>query len=253
MNINAKIDKMKKVVVFLVLLIIASAIISVNGQTSSISFGDKNSKEIKESVKLFQGQIREYNKNITKLTKERHLFDVRFTRDSTSVGKMRYLREMKRCDSILAVYREKIGNNEEQIENLLIAAASKDKINRTDLKVRRSGRNINQLADASLKVAYANQMMSGNDLPKPLKGVIKNEYYRGTTVLITGPAGYYEEFRLESGDQREFSLPCPGLYTAVSSADGEKVPRKVEKPVGPLYKYNYKGKNYDFSAIICKK
>lgn len=241
---------MKKVVLFVIVLTITSAIISVKGQTSSISFGDKSSKEIKSSVKLFQSQIKEYNKNITKLTKERNLFDVRFTRDSTSVGKMRYLREMKRCDSILAVYREKIGNNEEQIENLLATAAGKDQTDRTDLKVRRSGQNIGKLADAYLTISYANKLASQPANVKPLKGLVVNNWYRDVKVIITGPANFKWEGYLKGGSKQEFDVPFPGWYvTTFTCTKGSSSTRKQVSLNNNYYDGNTR---YDYRADLFK-
>jgi hypothetical protein len=130
----------------------------------------------------------------------------------------------------------------------VVTATGKDQQEYVDLR----GKNPAELANAYITVKYAdNYANAANTVGSlGLVGMVENAgYVNPVVVKITGPANFSVEFTLGSKQKSpEFSLPCPGTYTAVFT-NGYQT-RVVSKPVGPNITYYDGEKVLDFKATL---
>ncbi|MFA6994808.1 MAG: hypothetical protein WC249_00115 [Patescibacteria group bacterium] len=239
---------MKNAVYFLVVVFLGLSFVGCTG--GSLSVGDKNSSEVKESRNFFLDRISYYKDEISDLKNE-NLF-LEQSNDTSSVGKAKHNQMIIANDLEIDKYQQKISLAEDRLDEFVEKSAGK--ADRTSINL--YGGEPLEMAEAYATIRYADntsgyQNAASTVSSKGLVGVVENAgNLREVVVKIIGPAAFYREFTLTARKKSPtFNIPMPGNYTATFFNRSEI--RVVTKKVGPnIVYYDDEGKAYDFKATL---
>lgn len=246
---------MKNVVFFLVVVLFGLLLAGCTG--GSLSVGDKNSQEVKESRDFFLDCISSYKDEISNLKSENLLLqESQESKDVSSAKKEECAEKIKANSSEINRYQQKINLVEESLYSFVENSAGKVDKTRINLY----GGEPLEMAEAYATIRYADNMSGYHNAASTvsdganktgLVGIVENAgNLREVVVKITGPAAFYREFTLTARKKSPiFDIPMPGNYTATFFNRSEM--RVVTKKVGSnIVYYDDEGKAYDFKATL---
>jgi hypothetical protein len=252
--------------IYIILLVATLSVIIVGcASQSSMNFGDKPVGDVLEAKKAINAQIKDYQDRVIQYQEENErlanrLPDCESIQDSitrAAVINLR-LREMAHNDSLASDYRKKISRLESQTDEILVRGVGKDKINSVVL----NGYDAGAVADAYATVKYVNDAGTESCINarrmnaviekdvSGLRAILENTCYYSVIAQITGPVGFYREFKIKAyGFSSVFSLPVPGNYTTTFiNCNNESDYALVTKHVGPNIFYYVDNEVYDYKA-----
>ena len=238
-------------------------------RTSRVKSGDKSLAAIEKSHQLMAGRITDYQTQISGLQNrnEKILRELKYAQDSTAAVEASRLRiELAQNDSLVRIYRAKVGQLEEQSDAFLFSVAARGDEKRAELK---SGDPV-RVAQADMIMAYADKARTESRrleskpetaddsdidqsgvIPAARKLLLVNNWYTRLTVTVIDPVGRSCEYQVRANSTDEFnwgSDMIPGAYKI--HVFGSKVNWFLCKTVGPMSKYENNGKKYALIATI---
>jgi hypothetical protein len=248
--------------VILIIILVLLATGTVEAKKNEYYAGDKNVSQIAQSIKVFDAQIVEYQTQMDNYKYEFWKLRKEFQNSTDKAFLDIAPIKMAECDSMVAVYRNKIHGTEEAKQAFLIKVASKEQLQEVSFK----SSNPKRLASALYTYSKAYETMTYADayarkisntssdadaMETTMKGVVVNRWYMDVDVVITGPGGFKRGFTLSrSGGKAIFNLPYPGFYTAIFSRGGEERPFGKEVTLNPNDYSVLDGNNYKFKAVL---
>jgi protein involved in ribonucleotide reduction len=214
-----------------------------------LTFGDKSTKDIKQSQKVFESQIDIYLSVIYDLESENKVLKKLSISDTTEFS--RYNQEIDQNDSLIYIYNQRIGFLDDKNNEFISRAAGKDKINQISLR----GRDPYKLAEAYSIISYTQNYgkIETDGGKNALVGVVENTTWRRSVIVkVSGPGNFYREFNLRAHEMSsKFFLPSPGIYKTIFIDGYNSV--TINKKVGPnIVYYDDLGKEYDFKATLTR-
>jgi len=256
---------MKAFIVIFIVAALSSVIIIGCAGPSSATLGDKGVDDIIMAQKAITAQTDYYRDQIASLKEENNqlgynLMDYQAIQDSAGIvaSSKRYFKQKSYNDSLVTDYREKISRLESLTEEVLIRGLGKDRVNSVVL----NGYSAREVADAYATVKYvndagmscvANASQRNAAVKKDscgLRAILENTRYQQVIAKITGPVGFYREFKINPhGFSPVFALPMPGSYTTTFiNCNNESDYAVVTKQVGQNIFYYVDDAVYDYKA-----
>lgn len=215
---------MKKLVSLFVLVMLAIAVsTNVVAQKSTILMGDKNTNEVKESVKIIAERLDALKDQIKDLEKEgnKKIADLERSKKILlrNPGLNQYLiiktdAQVKKCeqktDSLLSVCLRTKSKLEAQLNSFTVKAAGKDQQTVISLK----GRNVGEVARAYRTVKYAETMNSANnEVSRKDTILVENNFYQSTFVTVSCPeTDFSKSFPMSPRTKVFLPIDGPGRY-----------------------------------------
>lgn len=248
---------MKNVVYFLVIVFLGLSLAGCTG--GSLSIGDKNSQEVKESRDFFLDCISSYKDEISNLKSENLLLqESQESEDISSAKKEECAEKIKANNLEINKYQQKISLVEESLYSFIENSAGK--VDKTRISL--YGGEPLEMAEAYATIKYvdntsgyhnAASTVSDGANKTGLVGIVENATGRNRVLVkITGPGAYLREFILTARQKSGvFNLPMPGNYMATFIDGYNQV--SVFKKVGQnIVYYDSSGEAYDFKATLLR-
>ncbi|MFA5155712.1 MAG: hypothetical protein WC453_04790 [Patescibacteria group bacterium] len=216
---------------------------------STGTFGDKSLSQSYEEQEAIRQRVSDYQKKIDNLLQSNEDVTSRLAEilvdSTTSESVARYRMVIAANDSLIAVYRAKIHRLENEGDRTLLDIAAKNEHNSVVLE----STSAREISEAYFLIKYADNLATGNI--STLTGIVANNTSSEVSVKVVGPMNFRWDYVLKARQKSpEFTLPCPGWYTATFTNGYDD--SSVKKEVGPRIFYFdiERDKQYAFIATL---